>query len=117
MDVSCCLMDMIFVIKLPRYCMNVKFLIVDRRITSKGTSIALLSREGEDYICITDIARFKDVERTDYLIPEQINNSILIPSNSMGLQSGRTEQFRHYDQSGGLKQPVPEAFWPRRGAL
>jgi hypothetical protein len=40
----------------------------------KGTSVALLSREGEDYICITDIARFKDARRTDHVLQNWLRN-------------------------------------------
>jgi hypothetical protein len=34
----------------------------------KGTTIAVMSRKGDDYICVTDIARYQDSERTDYII-------------------------------------------------
>jgi hypothetical protein len=34
----------------------------------KGTAIAVVSQKGDDYICLTDIARYKDSERTDYII-------------------------------------------------
>jgi hypothetical protein len=33
----------------------------------KGTAIAVVSQKGDDYICLTDIARYKDSERTDYI--------------------------------------------------
>ena len=37
-------------------------------IEVQGTAIAILSRKDEDYICITDIARYKNSERTDDLV-------------------------------------------------
>jgi len=40
----------------------------------KGTSVAGLSRDGEDYICITDIARFKDAARTDHVLQNWLRN-------------------------------------------
>src|SRR3984885_512789 len=40
----------------------------------KGTAIAVVSQKGDDYICLTDIARYKDSERTDYLIMNWLRN-------------------------------------------
>ena len=37
-------------------------------IEVKGAAVAVLSQNQQDFICITDIARYKDVERTDYLL-------------------------------------------------
>jgi hypothetical protein len=34
----------------------------------KGTTIAIVSQKGDDYICVTDVARYKDSERRDYII-------------------------------------------------
>ena len=36
----------------------------------RETAVGILSEKQEDYICLTDIARYKDPERTDYLIKE-----------------------------------------------
>jgi hypothetical protein len=36
--------------------------------------ISLYTRNNEDYICITDIARYKDPDRTDYLIQNWLRN-------------------------------------------
>ncbi len=33
-----------------------------------GTVIGIVSVKEADYICLTDIARYRDAERTDYLI-------------------------------------------------
>ena len=43
-------------------------------IEVQGAAITVLSGKGEDYICLTDIARFKDPERTDYLIGNWLRN-------------------------------------------
>jgi hypothetical protein len=40
----------------------------------KGTAIAVVSQKGDDYICLTDIARYKDNERTDYIIQNWLRN-------------------------------------------
>lgn len=43
-------------------------------LTVKGTSIAMLSRNGDEYISITDIARYKDAERTDHVLQNWLRN-------------------------------------------
>jgi KilA-N domain len=40
----------------------------------KGTPVTVLSRKGDDYICLTDIARHKDSARTDYIIQNWLRN-------------------------------------------
>ena len=44
------------------------------KIEVKGTEITVYSHSEEDYICITDIARHKNSERTDDLIRNWIRN-------------------------------------------
>src|SRR5437867_5338337 len=43
-------------------------------IEVRGTAITVLSQTDEDFISLTDIARFKDSERTDYLIQNWMRN-------------------------------------------
>ena len=43
-------------------------------IAVKGADVAVLSQNRQDYICLTDIARYKDAERTDYLISNWLRN-------------------------------------------
>ena len=43
-------------------------------IEVQGAAISVLSQGPADYICLTDIARFKDPERTDYLIANWLRN-------------------------------------------
>ena len=40
-----------------------------KKITANGTEISVLLQGNEDdYICLTDMARYKDKQRTDYII-------------------------------------------------
>ena len=43
-------------------------------IEVRGTVVNIVTQNEEDYICLTDIARFKDPERTDYLISNWMRN-------------------------------------------
>ena len=43
-------------------------------IEVKGAAITVLSQKEEDYICITDIARYKNAERTDDLVRNWLRN-------------------------------------------
>lgn len=43
-------------------------------IAVKGTDVTVLSHDRQDYISLTDIARHKDAERTDYLIANWMRN-------------------------------------------
>lgn len=43
-------------------------------IEVQGTAIAILPHKEEDYICITDIARYKNADRTDDLIRNWLRN-------------------------------------------
>lgn len=45
-----------------------------RTINVKGNEIALYHKEQEDYISLTDIARYRDAERTDYIIQNWLRN-------------------------------------------
>ena len=43
-------------------------------IEVKGSAITVLSQKGNDYICITDIARYKNAERTDDIVRNCLRN-------------------------------------------
>jgi hypothetical protein len=43
-------------------------------IEVKEAAVVVLSQNQQDFICITDIARYKDAERTDYLISNWLRN-------------------------------------------
>ena len=44
------------------------------KINVQGTDIAVFSQKEEDYICLTDIARYKKSDRTDDLIRNWLRN-------------------------------------------
>jgi len=44
------------------------------KIEVKGTSVTVISDGADDYISLTDIARYKDSERTDYIIQNWLRN-------------------------------------------
>ena len=39
-----------------------------KKITTQGVQIYMFNKNEQDYISLTDIARYKDADRTDYLI-------------------------------------------------
>ena len=43
-------------------------------IEVQGVAVSIVAERRDDYICLTDIARFKDAERTDYLISNWMRN-------------------------------------------
>ncbi len=44
------------------------------KLNVKGKEISVYSKEEKDYICMTDIARYKDTRRTDYIIQNWLRN-------------------------------------------
>jgi len=44
------------------------------KITAKGTEVTIFQKEKEDYISLTDIAKYKDSERTNYIIQNWMRN-------------------------------------------
>ncbi len=46
----------------------------NKTIEVKGTAITITTGNNEDYISLTDIARFKDPKRTDYIIQNWLRN-------------------------------------------
>jgi len=44
------------------------------KINVKGRDITIFSKEQEDYICLTDMARYRDAKRTDYVIQNWLRN-------------------------------------------
>ena len=46
-----------------------RYMATTKKITAYGTEISVLLQGNEnDYICLTDMARYKDKQRTDYII-------------------------------------------------
>ena len=46
----------------------------NQKITVQGSQVTVVTRNEEDYISLTDIARYKDSERTDYIIQNWLRN-------------------------------------------
>jgi len=46
----------------------------NNQIEVKRTEITITSNDQKDYICLTDIARYKDSKRTDYIIQNWLRN-------------------------------------------
>lgn len=46
----------------------------NQKMTVKGQSVTVVSGSEDDYISLTDIARYKDSERTDYIIQNWLRN-------------------------------------------
>jgi len=46
----------------------------NKTINVKGTEFTILQSEGSDYISLTDIARCKNVERTETIIQNWLRN-------------------------------------------
>ena len=44
------------------------------KIDVLGREVAFYTQKDKDYICITDIARYKDPNRTDYVIQNWVRN-------------------------------------------
>ena len=50
-----------------------------KKINANGTEISVLLQGNEnDYICLTDMARFKDQKRTDYIIQNWMHSRTTI---------------------------------------
>ncbi len=46
----------------------------NKKITVQGQSVTIITSSADDYISLTDIARHKDSERTDYIIQNWLRN-------------------------------------------
>ena len=46
----------------------------NKTILVKGTEIVIISSQDNDYISLTDIARYRDSDRTDYIIQNWLRN-------------------------------------------
>jgi hypothetical protein len=44
------------------------------KINVKGTAISIIAQKETDYICLTDIAKYKDPERSDYILQNWLRN-------------------------------------------
>ncbi len=55
----------------------------NQKITVVGTQISLVSNHQKDYISLTDIAKYKDNERSDYIIQNWMRNRSAIEFNGL----------------------------------
>jgi hypothetical protein len=62
-----------------------------KTINVKGTDIVLFQQESEDFISLTDIARYRDADRSDYILQNWIRNRSAIEF------IGLWEQFNNPD--------------------
>ena len=46
----------------------------NQKINVRGTEIILIKQESEDFISLTDIARYRDPERSDYILQNWMRN-------------------------------------------
>ena len=46
----------------------------NKTIHVKGTEIILFQKDSQDFLSLTDIARFKDAERSDYILQNWMRN-------------------------------------------
>jgi KilA-N domain len=46
----------------------------NKKIAVKGTEIVVYSKNDDDYISLTDIARYRDAERSDYILQNWLRN-------------------------------------------
>jgi hypothetical protein len=56
------------------------------KINVKGREIVVFNKDDEDYICITDIARYKNSDRTDDLVRNWLRNRNTIEFLGIGEQ-------------------------------
>ena len=54
----------------------------NKKMDVQGKEIAVIAQNNDDYISLTDIARYKDPDRTDYIIQNWIRSRTTIESVS-----------------------------------
>jgi len=101
-----------------------------QKIEIFDTEIAIQTRNKEDYICITDIDRYKEPGQTDHIIQnwlrnhntieflgiwEQLNNSGFKPLEFDGFKKQTGLNSFTLTPSSGLKRQALFVFFPRRG--
>jgi len=76
-------------------------------IEVQGTAISIFAQNEEDYLCLTDIARYKNAERTDDLVRNWLRdaNTITFPGGRGSVRAGQTSGR----VEGGVVRPAPSA--------
>lgn len=93
------------------------------KITVLDKEISLYSQNKEDYICLTDMARYKDSERTDYIIQNWLRNRATI--EFLGIweqlynQDFKPIEFDGFRKQAGLNSFVltPKQWIEKTGAI
>ena len=85
-------------------------------IEVQGTAIAIVSQKNEDYICITDIARYKNAERTDDLVRNWLRNRNTIEFLGIWEQLNNPD-FKPVEFDGFKKQAGLNSFTLTPGSL
>ncbi len=81
----------------------------NKKIEVKGTLITVVKADIEDYISLTDIARFKDSKRTDYIIQNWLRNRNTI--EFMGIwEKLNNQDFNPIEFEGFRKQAGLNSF-------
>jgi len=79
------------------------------KIEVMDRSIAVYTQRNEDYICLTDMARFKDPERTDYIIQNWLRNRTTIEFLKIWEQLNNSD-FKPIEFDGFKKQAGLNSF-------
>jgi len=93
------------------------------KIEVKGTEITVYSHSDEDYICITDIARHKNAERTDDLIRNWLRNRNTIEFlgiwEQLNNQDFKPVEFDGFKKQAGLNSftLTPKQWIEKTGAI
>ena len=95
----------------------------NRTINVKGSEIALFHRAQDDYISLTDIARHRDAERTDYIIQNWLRNRNTIEFLGIWEQLNNPDfkpiEFDGFKKQAGLNSFVltPKRWIEQTGAI
>ena len=79
------------------------------KLNVKGEAVSVYSDSKQDYICITDIARYKDSKRTDYIIQNWLRNRNTIEFLGIWEQSNNPD-FKPIEFDGFRKQAGLNSF-------
>ena len=89
----------------------------------QGSEVALFRREQDDYISLTDIARHRDAERTDYIIQNWLRNRNTIEFLGIWEQLNNPDfkpiEFDGFRKQAGLNSFVltPKRWIEQTGAI
>ena len=85
-------------------------------IAVKGNQVTVISQNEADYISLTDIARYGDAERTDYIIQNWLRNRNTIEFPGIW-ESLNNPGFKPIEFDGFKKTGRAQQFYPHRKAM